>query len=111
MVANDFEREISRAVGAIEASVQNLKDRAEEDRELQNARHAENKAAMQNLATELRERVATVQIAAPQLVTMSRTHIAALISVGMLAIWFVGRAIEVGFGWLIAKILSIKFGG
>lgn len=100
-------------IGSIETSIDWIKDRAEEDRTLQNARHAENKAALEKLSSELKQQTTTAQIAAaaPQLVTMSRTHIAALISLGMLVLWFVGRAIEVGFGWLIAKILNIKFGG
>jgi hypothetical protein len=42
--------EISRAIGSLETSVRELKRRIDENRELQGRRHADNSAALRELA-------------------------------------------------------------
>lgn len=127
MTTGDFEREISRAIGAIEASIKNIELRATEDRKLQNKRHDDNQAAIERLEStendtknavatltkELRQQALTVSGMQPQISSLqvSRTRLATLASLGLLTLWFVGRALEYGAQWLIEHLFKIKFGG
>ena len=123
--------ELSRVIGAIEKSVDDLTSRAAEDRDIQAKRHEDNqrairlmeeastknngetKSAIDALTRELKVHALSVQGIQPQIsaLQVSRSRMALLASIGLLVLWGVGRGIEAGLGWMIEKLLRMKFGG
>ena len=99
--------EISRAIGSLETSVRELQRRIDENRELQARRHADNAAAMRELAVKLDQHVASVEAIRPTVAAleMSRSKLATWASIGfavaVLAGWVVEAAIKWAVGWVL----------
>lgn len=134
-MAGQFD-EMSRAIGVIENAVEELKNRATEDREVGDKRHQQNqdaindlkqssgrtKTALDHLASETKgaidklvaevKRQVTITPPAPlPQVQASRGKLYALASIGLVTLWLLGRLIESGVGWAFTKLLNMKFGG
>ena len=123
--------ELSRVIGAIEKSVDDLTSRAAEDRDIQAKRHEDNqrairlmeeastknntetKSAIDALTRELKEGTLCSCGIQPQIsaLQVSRSRIAVLASIRTAGLWVVGRAVEAGLGWMVEKLLKMKFGG
>jgi hypothetical protein len=93
--------EISRAIGAIETSVDQLTRRAEEDREIRDRWHAETRAAIAALTQKLDRHAAAVETMRPAVAALelSRSRLATWASIGLAGM--------VVFGWIIEA--SVKF--
>ncbi len=100
--------EISRAIGALETSVQELKRRMDENRELQARRHADNSAALHELAEKLDQHAAAVAMIRPMVAALelSRSKLATWASIGLAAMVILGWVIEAGVKWAVAALLS-----
>jgi hypothetical protein len=93
--------EISRAIGAIETAIDQLRRRAEEDREIRDRWHAESRAAIAALTQKLDRHSAAVEAMRPAVAALelSRSRLAAWASIGLAGM--------VVFGWMIEA--SVKF--
>lgn len=100
--------EISRAIGALETSVQELKRRMDENRELQARRHADNSAALHELAEKLDQHAAAVAMIRPMVAALelSRSKLATWASIGLAAMVILGWVIEAEVKWAVAALLS-----
>lgn len=100
--------EISRAIGALETSVQELKRRMDENRELQARRHADNSAALHELAEKLDQHAAAVAMIRPMVAALelSRSKLATWASIELAAMVILGWVIEAGVKWAVAALLS-----
>ena len=87
--------EISRAIGAIETSVGELRRRAEEDRETRDRWFAESRAAIAALTRKLDQHAIAVEMLRPAVAALelSRSKLAAWASIG-----FAGVVV---FGWIV----------
>jgi predicted RNase H-like nuclease (RuvC/YqgF family) len=92
--------EISRAIGAIETSTRELRRRAEEDREIRDRWHAENRAAIAMLTQKLDQHAAAVEMLRPAVAALelSRSKLAAWASIG-----FAGVVV---FGWIVEGVVK-----
>ena len=100
--------EISRAIGALETSVQELKRRMDENRELQARRHADNSAALHELAEKLDQHAAAVAMIRPMVAALelSRSKLATWASIGLVAMLILGWVVEADVKWAVAWLLS-----
>jgi hypothetical protein len=100
--------EISRTIGAIEATVRDLKRRADEDRRLRDRWHSENRAAIAALAQKLDQHADTVATLRPAVAALelSRSKLAAWASIGFAGVvvfgWFVEGAVKWVAGWILS---------
>lgn len=98
--------QISRAMGSIEAKVDNIERRAEEDRALGDTRHAENKQAISTLTAKLDKHA--VAVALQPGLWMSKRRMTGLASIGIAALGGAGLAAEAlfkfGFNWLLTHL-------
>jgi hypothetical protein len=100
--------EISRTIGAIEATVRDLKRRADEDRRLRDRWHSENRAAIAALGQKLDQHADTVAALRPAVAALelSRSKIAALASIGFAGVVIFGWIVEGAVKWTVGWILS-----
>ena len=93
--------EISRAIGAIETSVRELRRRADEDRETRDRWHAESRAAIAAVTQKLDHHATAVDMMRPAVAALelSRSKLAAWASIG-----FAGVVV---FGWIVEA--TVKF--
>jgi predicted phage tail protein len=100
--------EISRAIGALETSVRELKRRMDENRQLQARRHADNSAALRELAEKLDQHAAAVAMIRPTVAALelSRSKLATWASIGLAAVVLLGWIVEATVKWAVAWTLS-----
>ena len=100
--------EISRAIGSLETSVRDLKQRIDENRDLQARRHADNSAALRELAQKLDRHAAAVAMIQPTVAALelSRSKLATWASIGLAALVILGWVVEAGVKWAVAALLS-----
>lgn len=100
--------EISRAIGALETSVRDLKRRMDESRKLQASRHADNSAALRELAAKLDEHAAAMAMIRPVVASLelSRSKLATWASIGLAAVMVLGWVVEAGVKWAVAQLLA-----
>jgi hypothetical protein len=100
--------EISRAIGSLETSVRELKRRLDENRKLQARRHADNAAALHELAEKLDQHAAAVAMIQPTVAALelSRSKLATLASIGLAAVVILGWVLEAGVKWCLSWALS-----
>lgn len=93
--------QISRVIGSIETSVRDLRDRADEDRNIRERWHAESRAAIAAMTRKLDQHAAAVETMRPAIAALelSRSKLAAWASIG-----FAGVVV---FGWIVEA--SVKF--
>lgn len=100
--------EISRAIGALETSVRELKRRMDENRNLQARRHADNAAALRALSEKLDQHAAAVAMIRPTVAALelSRSKLATWASIGLAAVMILGWIVEAGVKWCLSWALS-----
>lgn len=100
--------DISRAIGAIETSVRELRHRAEEDRDIRDRWHSENRAAIAALAQKLDQHAAAVESMRPAVAALelSRSKLATLASIGFAGVVVFGWMVEAIVKWTVAWALS-----
>ncbi len=100
--------EISRTIGAIETSVRELRRRADEDRDIRDRWHAENRAAIAALAQKLDQHAAAVALLRPAVAALelSRSKLAAWASIGFAGVVVFGWIVEGAVKWAVTWILS-----
>jgi post-segregation antitoxin (ccd killing protein) len=97
--------EISRAIGAIETSVAELQLRADEDREIRDRWHAENREAIAALARKLDQHAAAVEMMRPSVAALevSRSKLAAWASIGFAGVVVLGWIVEATVKWAVEQ--------
>jgi post-segregation antitoxin (ccd killing protein) len=97
--------EISRAIGAIETSVAELQLRADEDREIRDRWHAENRAAIAALTRKLDQHAAAVEMMRPSVAALevSRSKLAAWASIGFAGVVVLGWIVEATVKWAVEQ--------
>jgi aminoglycoside phosphotransferase len=100
--------EISRAIGALETSVRELKRRLDENRKVQAQRHAANAAALRELAAKLDQHASAMAAIRPTVAALelSRSKLATWASIGLAAVMILGWVVEEGVKWLVNAALS-----
>jgi len=100
--------EISRLIGALETSVRDLQRRMDENCELQTRRHADNTAALRDLAAKLDLHVASMEMIRPTVAALelSRSKLATWASIGFAVVVLAGWVIEAVVKWAIGRLLS-----
>ncbi len=100
--------EISRAIGALETSVRDLKRRMDENLKLQASRHADNAAALRELAAKLDQHATAVAMIRPTVASLelSRSKLATWASIGLAAVMVLGWIVEAGAKWAVAQLLA-----
>ena len=100
--------EISRAIGALETSVADLKRRFDDSRELQSQCHADNAAALRALAAKLDRQAAAMAAITPAVAALelSRAKLATWASIGLGAVMILGWVVEAGVKWAVNLVLA-----
>lgn len=100
--------EISRAIGALETSVRELKRRMDENGKTQSRRHADNSAALRDLASKLDQHASAVATIKPMVAALelSRSKLATWASIGLAAVMVLGWIVEAGVKWAVSAALS-----
>lgn len=100
--------EISEAIGRLRASVADIQRRMEENRRLQEERHADNRAALRDLAQKLDKHAAAVESIRPTVAALeiSRSKLATWASIGITAVVLLGWIVEAAVKWLVTATLS-----
>jgi hypothetical protein len=100
--------EISRVIGAIETSVGELRRRVDEDRDIRDRWHTENRAAIAALTQKLDQHAAAVEMLRPAVAALelSRSKLAALASIGFAGVVVFGWIVEAIVKWAAARILG-----
>jgi hypothetical protein len=100
--------EISRAIGSLETNVRELKRRMDESSKLQARRHADNAAALRELAEKLDHHAATVALIRPAVAALelSRSKLATWASIGIAGVVVLGWVLEAGIKWAVTAMLS-----
>lgn len=95
--------EISRVIGAIETSVRELRQRAEEDRELRDRWHTESRAAIAALAQKLDRHAEAVEMMRPAVAALelSRSKLAVWASIGFVSFVVFGWVVEGTVKWMV----------
>ena len=80
----------------------------EENRKLQDRRHADNSAALRDLGQKLDKHAAAVEIIQPTVaaLALSRSRLATWASIGLAAVVVLGWVIEAGIKWMVSYLLS-----
>jgi len=80
----------------------------DENRELQGRRHADNSAALRELAEKLDQHAASVATIRPTVAALelSRSKLATWASIGLAAVMILGWVVEAGVKWAIGAVLS-----
>jgi predicted RNase H-like nuclease (RuvC/YqgF family) len=100
--------EISRTIGAIETAIGELRRRADEDREIRDRWHAENRAAIATLTQKLDHHADAVDMLRPAVAALevSRSRLVALASLGFAGIVVFGWIVEALVKWASGRILE-----
>lgn len=100
--------EISEAIGRLRGSVADIQRRMEENRKLQERRHADNSAALRDLGEKLDKQAAAVEVIRPTVaaLALSRSRLAAWASIGLAAVVLLGWIVEATVKWAISAALS-----
>jgi hypothetical protein len=100
--------QISHAIGSLETSVRELRRRFDENRELQARRHADNSAALRELAQKLDRHAAAVAMIQPTVAALelSRSKLVTFASIGLAAVVILGWVLEAAVKWAVAACLS-----
>jgi hypothetical protein len=100
--------EISRAIGAIETSVSELRRRADEDRETRDRWQVESRAAITALSRKLDQHAASVEMMRPVVAALelSRSKLAAWASIGFAGVVVFGWIVEATVKWAIDRAWS-----
>jgi len=100
--------EISRAIGSLETSVHELQRRIDENRELQGRRHADNAAALRDLAIKLDQHVTSVEMMRPMVAALelSRSKLMTWASIGFAVAVLAGWVVEAAVKWAVGAVLS-----
>lgn len=100
--------EISRSIGSLETSVRELQRRMDENCELQARRHADNSAALREVASKLDQHAASVEMIRPTVAALelSRSKLATWASIGFAVIVLAGWIVEAAIKWAVARALS-----
>lgn len=100
--------EISEAIGRLRASVADIQKRMEENRKLQEQRHADNCAALRDLVQKLDDHAAAVEMIRPTVAALelSRSKITTFASIGFAAIVLLGWLVEAAVKWAAGWTLS-----
>ncbi len=100
--------EISRAIGAIETSVHELRRRADEDRKIRDLWHAESRAAIAALTEKLDQHAAAMEMMRPAVAALelSRSKLAAWASIGFVGVVVFGWIVEAAVKWTVGWTLS-----
>jgi hypothetical protein len=100
--------EISEAIGRLRASVADIQRRMEENRKLQDRRHADNSAALRDLGEKLDKQAAAVEVIRPTVaaLALSRSRLAAWASIGLTAVVMLGWIVEACIKWAVSATLS-----
>jgi hypothetical protein len=100
--------EISEAIGRLRASVADIQRRIEENRELQERRHADNTAVLRDLSEKLDRHAASVEMIRPTVAALelSRSKLATWASIGFAAVVVFGWLIEAALKWAVDRALS-----
>ena len=100
--------EISRAIGSLETSVHELQRRMDENCELQTRRHADNTAALRELAAKLDLHAEAVEMIRPTVAALelSRSKLATWASLGFAVAVLAGWVVEAAVKWAVAWVLS-----
>jgi len=100
--------EISRIIGSVEAAIEELKRRTDEDREIRDRWFAEHRAAIAALTKKLDQQAAAVESMRPAVAALelSRSKLATLASVGFIAVivcgWLVQGIIKLTVSWIVS---------
>lgn len=99
--------EISEAIGRLRASVADIQRRMEENRRLQEERHAHDSAALADLGQKLDKHAAAVEMIRPTVAALelSRSKLATWASIGFAAFILAGWFVEAGIRWAIDRFL------
>jgi hypothetical protein len=100
--------EISRAIGALETSVRELKRRVDESGRVQARRHADSAAVLRDLAEKLDRHAAAVAAIQPAVTALelARSKWATWASIGIAAIVVLGWVVEAAIKWAVTATLS-----
>lgn len=100
--------EISEAIGRLRASVADIQRRMEENRKLQERRHADNSAALRDLAQKLDKHAAAVETIQPTVaaLSLSRSRLATWASIGFAAVVLLGWIVEAAVKWMVSSTLA-----
>lgn len=100
--------EISRTIGAIETAIKELRRRADEDREIRDRWHAENRAAIATLTHKLDAHAAAVEMLRPAVAALevSRSRLVALASLGFAGVVVFGLIVEAVVKWAAGRLLE-----
>ncbi|MGA8613935.1 MAG: hypothetical protein WB760_20125 [Xanthobacteraceae bacterium] len=100
--------EISEAIGRLRASVADIQRRMEENRKLQERRHADNNAVLRDLAEKLDRHAASVEMIRPTVAALelSRSKLATWASIGFAAVVVFGWLVEAALKWAMDRTLS-----
>ncbi len=100
--------EISRAIGALETSVRELKRRMDESGKLQARRHADNSMALRELAEKLDQHAAAVAMVRPSVAALelTRSKLATWASIGIAGVVVLGWILEAGIKWAVTATLA-----
>jgi hypothetical protein len=114
--------EINRAIGGLEAQVDGLISRAEEDRAARDKDHAENQLAMgelrastQGAITEMRQQIKqaveelTGEVRRNGNDYFGKGKLAMMAMLGLVTFWFIGHIFEAGVEWLITHFVNLNF--
>ena len=100
--------EISEAIGRLRASVADIQRRMEENRRLQDQRHARDSAALRELGQKLDKHAAALEMIRPTVAALelSRSKLATWASIGFAAVVLLGWLVEGAVKWAVARTLS-----
>lgn len=100
--------EISEAIGRLRASVADIQRRMEENRKLQERRHADNSAALRDLGEKLDKQANAVEVIRPTVaaLALSRSRLATWASIGLAAVILLGWIVEAALKWAVSSALS-----
>lgn len=100
--------EISEAIGRLRSSVADIQRRMEENRKLQERRHADNSAALRDLVQKLDKHADAVELIRPTVAALelSRSKLTTFASVGFAAVVLLGWLIEAVVKWTAGWLMS-----
>jgi hypothetical protein len=100
--------EISEAIGRLRASIADIQRRLDENRKLQERRHADNSAALRDLGQKLDNNAAAVETIRPTVaaLVLSRSKLATWASIGLTAVVILGWIVEGAVKWMVGALLA-----
>ncbi len=100
--------EISEAIGRLRASVGDIRRRLDDNRTLQERRHADTSAALHDLAQKLDAHAAAVEAIRPTVaaLALSRSRLATFASIGFAAVIVVGWLLQAAVKYLLSVAFS-----